>query len=432
MPTPARHPVRHRFTRLLLRGLIPVLARYLPVEELLSRPSRATVYRPLVVVWAAVVQALDRGSSDRAASYRVGQWLGVPVHVRSGALCKGRGRLPEAVVRDLAQAVAGGCRAVARGALRGRRWRVLDVSSLTVADTPANRAAFGLPPGVQPGCGYPVLRLGVLMDGRTGAVVAWSVGAGETAELVLAQPLLEELQPGDVLVADRHFGTYGFLCQVRQRGVDLIARQHHRRRNQRPGRSRDWDETWTRPDDLHELHQGLCAEPGQTVRCIWRERAERSTLKLVTTLAREDVSARVVARCYRDRWRIETQLNQLKTVQSADFLPAHSPATVAWAVAAQMLALNLLCAWRCDVARARRGDPWRLSLTGLRAGLLATVGRSGRPAQQRAWLLSCAGAEVVPERPGRAEPRRVKRRPKSHTYLTQPRELFHAALVGGR
>lgn len=432
MPTPAHRPVRRNVPAFLRRGLIATLVRYLPTQQLLALPSRATVYSPAVVVWASVVQALDGQHSDRAASYRVGHWLDLPVNVRSGALCKARGRLEVDLYRDLVGEVATTIKAVGRKVLKGRRLRTLDATSLTVADTPENRAAFGLPAGVQPGWGYPVLRMAVLMDSRTGAVLAWAIGDGDASEAVLAQPLLEFLEPGDVLIADSYYGIYGLVAQLRSRGIDLIARQHHARQNCPPGRRRDWDEVWARPDPLHPLYRPFCDAPDQVVRCLWVERPERTTLKLITTLSPEQASAKTIRRCYRDRWRIETQLNQLKTVQGADFLPARSPDSVARAVGAQLLALNLLCAWRCDVAREQRCDPWRLSLAGLLDGLLATVGDRRPVADQRAWLLACARGEKVPERPGRSEPRKVKRRPKPFTYLTQPRDKARASLVGRR
>lgn len=39
-------------------------------------------------------------------------------------------------------------------------------------------------------------------------------------------------------------------------------------------------------------------------------------------------------------------------------------------------------------------------------------------------LLRVLAADLVPERPGRREPRAVKRRPKPYPLLNQPRQLF--------
>ena len=39
---------------------------------------------------------------------------------------------------------------------------------------------------------------------------------------------------------------------------------------------------------------------------------------------------------------------------------------------------------------------------------------------------------VAPERPGRIEPRAVKRRPKEYNWLSRPREVFRKSLCRGR
>ncbi len=51
-------------------GLPAALAPFRPTVALLAVPTRATVYTPLVVVWAMIWQALSAHGSDRAASGR--------------------------------------------------------------------------------------------------------------------------------------------------------------------------------------------------------------------------------------------------------------------------------------------------------------------------------------------------------------------------
>jgi len=243
------------------------------------------VFSPLVVLWGLVIQALDRASSDRAATYRIGTWLGTALHPRSGALCKARARLGEAPLRSTAQYVAAGIPSRAKGRWRRRRVLVLDATGLSVADTPANRAYFGLPAHRNPGCGYPVLAMAVLMDQASGAVVDWVTGPYGTAEVVLADRLLDSLRAGDVLVADQLYGSYGFVAALMARGVDVVVRQHHQRINpQRPAGADDWVETWPRSRWVHALHREAASAPSQTVRLVAAQRGDRDALLLVTTL----------------------------------------------------------------------------------------------------------------------------------------------------
>ncbi len=49
-----------------------------------------------------------------------------------------------------------------------------------------------------------------------------------------------------------------------------------------------------------------------------------------------------------------------------------------------------------------------------------------------AALLAWIAGDLVPDRPGRSEPRRVKRRPKNYSKLTKPRAYYrkHGDLAG--
>ena len=56
----------------------------------------------------------------------------------------------------------------------------------------------------------------------------------------------------------------------------------------------------------------------------------------------------------------------------------------------------------------------------------------GRLTLRRAYLLAGMAQLRLPHRPDRVEPRVVKRRPKQHALLTQPRHILKAALLKQR
>lgn len=424
--------VRQALQAVLQTGLYEVLAPYLPVRRLLELRTRATVYTPLAVVWAMVSQALSAHDSDRAASGRVALWSGLPLSVGSGALCKGRGRLPIDVLRALVGEVAQGIEVLPDEVLPGRRILVLDGTSLNVCETPANRAFYGLASGQKEGCGVAQMAVDVLMDARSGAVVAYATAPWRTSEVVMAHGLREALRTGDVVVADRAYASYAFVADLAALGVDVVLRQHQRRRNRRPGSAVDWVETWSRPEVLHEQYEPAGLPASMAVRIVRVERTSRSTLTLNTTLSSDEASAPLVAWLYQQRWRIETQFGQLKTGQEAALLPARSPEMAERAAAAHLLAFNLLCALRYQVAREQGLEPWHVSLTGLRERVVARPTVVMRRAEYRLWLSRAALANRIPERPGRSEPRRVKRRPTRYPALTRPRAELRATLRGGR
>ena len=158
----------------------------------------------------------------------------------------------------------------------------------------------------------------------------------------------------------------------------------------------------------------------------WRTR----TLVLVTTLL-DPVAypAAEVAAAYLRRWRIELCLDDLKTVLGLEALHCKSPAMIHRELLALLVAHNLVRAVMAGAAREHAVALDRLSFTGSLDALLSFAAASAqattRAQRGRVWagLLARLAADLVPLRPGRHEPRAVKRRPKSFPTLTAPLRL---------
>jgi len=85
-----------------------------------------------------------------------------------------------------------------------------------------------------------------------------------------------------------------------------------------------------------------------------------------------------------------------------------------------------------QAAREHGRDSRRLSFTGtlyrLRRILPFAMLSSERHARRtalRAWLLEWVAEDELPDRPGRIEPRRKKRRPREYSLLSRPRSWYH-------
>src|SRR5262249_61809149 len=97
-------------------------------------------------------------------------------------------------------------------------------SPATARDTPANQQAFP-PRRRRQGISYPLIRWVVLISLATAGVLDFNYGpySGKQAgELALSRPLLERLQAGDVLLADRLFCTWFNVAAAQQRGRDVV------------------------------------------------------------------------------------------------------------------------------------------------------------------------------------------------------------------
>src|SRR5256885_15935105 len=94
-------------------------------------------------------------------------------------------------------------------------------------DTPPNQASSPHPPQQQPGLGFPLARLTVLLSLATGAchdlAIAAYKGKG-TGETTLLRAMYGALKAGDVLLVDALFDNYFLICELRERGIDIVAR----------------------------------------------------------------------------------------------------------------------------------------------------------------------------------------------------------------
>lgn len=400
---------------LLQRGFPPAVVDLLDADAAVAAETaivrRRRDFPPLSTVAALVLQAWE-GRSLAAATQAVAASTGRSCNARSGALCRGRQRCPAAFAAALAKDAA---RHAAAG-LTGRRLLGLDGTCLALADTAANQAAYPQSSRQRPGCGRPQLHAVALADLRTGAVLDLACGTLADHDARLGAQLWDRLEPGDLLVADRGFASYGLLANLSRRGVDLVVRQHHRQHNtvappQAVGAVVEVDEVWTRPakspawwgDDL---------PPRLVVRVVMRRVSADRLLVLNTTLPRETHDAAQVLALYARRWSHETHFRELKVALGWEPVAAHRPATVRVTVWATVLAHNLVCGLLTQAAVAYGRDRQRLSYQAALDTLRVSFRWPSRsPEEVGNWVRwELTRYPLARREPGRYEPRAVKRR----------------------
>jgi hypothetical protein len=156
---------------------------------------------------------------------------------------------------------------------------------------------------------------------------------------------------------------------------------------------------------------------------------------LVTTLTdAKEVSKRDVFELYRARWQIELDLRSIKTSMHMDVLRCKSPQMVKKEIAVHLLAYNLVRAVMAQAAHLGRVLPRQLSFKGALHLLNAFEVNLrhcplGRLVLRHAHLLAGIAQMKLPHRPGRVEPRALKRRPKPFQLLTEPRQILRARLM---
>lgn len=410
--------------------------------------SRKRRWHLRLVFWTFLWQVAQAGASCREA-IRQAQTLcknaGVPVPPDpDNPYCKARGNLPLERLQEIHDAL---CAEAQEGLATKDLWcghnvLAVDGSSVTAPDTPANQKAFPQQSVQKPGCGFPIIRLVALWSLATGMLTAWATGPWRQHEIGLFQTLWDYLKPGDVLLGDRGFCKWGLLAQCVQRQVHAVFRvQGVRRQDFRRGKRLSRNERlvqWRKPDQrARTIDPQLWAWLPQVLQLrLVRSRLTipgfrtRQVTLVTTLLDSQKYSPEALAQLYFRRWAMELTLRNLKTTLQMDHLSCKNPDNLEREIRMHFLVHNLVRRLMLETARRHRVPLERVSF----AGTLATARRYGeallqaRSRRQRkqlmAELFAVIAVDLVPDRPGRREPRAVKRRPKPYPRLMNHRHRW--------
>lgn len=364
-----------------------------------------------------------------------------PCSLNTGPYCKARSRLALGLIERLGREAGERLCAQQPRAWRwrGRQVKLVDGTTVSMPDTAANQASFSQSRTQQPGLGFPLARLVAIVSLSCGAVLEWALGPCEgkqTGETALLWGLAQRLRRGDVVIADRYYAGYFLIALLVALGVDVVIRQHQCqhtdfRRGQRLG-ARDHVVSWARPQRPAWMDAATYAAMPETL-MVREVRAGGWTL--VTTLTdAQAVSKQELFELYRARWQVELDLRSIKAVMQMDILRCKSPQMVCKEIAVHVLAYNLVRAVMAQAAYLGRVLPRQLSFKGALQLLNAFEQNlrhcpRGRLALRHAHLLAGIAQLKLPHRPGRVEPRAVKRRPKPRQLLTKPRHILRARLI---
>ena len=109
--------------------------------------------------------------------------------------------------------------------MAGRRLVAIDGTCLDVADSGANAEHFGRP-GVMKGerAAFPQARVVAVAECATHAIFDAEVGPYTTGENTMARAVIDRLEPGMLVLADRGFCGYPLWSRAVATGADLLWR----------------------------------------------------------------------------------------------------------------------------------------------------------------------------------------------------------------
>jgi len=416
------------------------------------------IFTPAVTLWGFLSQVLQKKEhrSCLAAVSRIGVMLVAMGRPRcaqnSGPYCRARARFPLAVIERLTVDIATRCeQQVPDDSLwYGHHIKLADGTTVTMADTEENQEAFPQQKCQKEGLGFPIARMLVLLSLSTGMLHGMAMGpyqGKQTGELALFRELLDQLDPDDILLVDKLFCTYFMIALLLERRVDIVVRLHQARgidlrRAKRLGKN-DYLVTWERPDRPDWMDQETYERMPETLQLrlirvnISEPGFRTKSLDIVTTLTNaEKYSKEDIAELYGRRWLVELDIRSIKVTLGMDELRCKSPEMVRKEAWACLLAFNLVRQKMLQSALQKGVCPRSLSFTNalqvLAAGwmVMPLMNKQTQQALMEADLKSIA-SQRVGHRPGRVEPRAVKRRPKPFRLLTMPRRAAQALLRKG-
>jgi hypothetical protein len=367
-----------------------------------------------------------------------------PCSSNNKSYCNARRRLPEGFVRRLVHETG---RLLHLQSEEGWKWKgrsvkLVDGTTVSMPDTPENQKMYPQPEGQKPGVGFPIARIVAIISLSCGAVLDVAIGpykGKETGEHALLRQILGSISAGDIILGDRYYCSYFLIVMLQRLGADAVFQIHGSRKSDfRRGKQlgkKDhlvmWEKPKQRPTWMNESM--YCQMPDTlTIREI------KINGKVITTtlLYPKEVTRKEIGELYTERWLIEVDFRFIKTVLQMDVLRCKTPDMVCKEIWVHLLAYNLIRTVMAQTAHRYNLPPRTLSFKGALQQLnafkdtLLCADEKSLPDLYE-YLLEAISSQHVGDRPGRSEPRVVKRRRKPYPLLTKPREEARNELRGG-
>ena len=413
------------------------------------------VFSTPIVLWAFLAQALrdGKGAACASAVADIATYMlqtGGPVPSGdTGDYCRARAKLDLVALQRL---VRDSGNQLERQAKRKWLWhglhvKLVDGFTFTMPDTPANQQAFPQQKTQLPGVGFPIARACVVLSLTTAAVHNLAIGpyqGKETGETALLRQILACVQEGDVVVFDRCYCSYMMIAAIVARGAHVCVHLHQCRPvdfsvGEQLG-ERDRLVTWPRPQrpdwqstqeydqtpetlTLRELQFDIC-EPG----------SREETITVVTTMTDPVAYPKEeIASLYGYRWNSELDIRDIKRTLGLDHARCMTPEMVRRELWVKLLAYNLIRKVIATAAATHNKQPRQLGFTLACQTILSswmTLSAGSCRNAQALWqdALRRIAANEVANRPGRIEPRVLKRRRHRYPLMTRPRKQLREEL----
>ncbi len=331
---------------------------------------------------------------------------------------------------------------------KGLHAKLADGFTVTMPDTSDNQERFPQLDSQTPGVGLPIARVCTVVSLATACVCDVAMGpysGKETGESALLRSMLGSFEKNDLVVFDRYCCSYMMLAMLKNQGVHVCARLHHARISDfRRGRRLGSDDhlvIWTRPPRPAWMSPQQYAEIPQTLELrevrfhVHEPGCRIETLTIVSTLTdSEQYTKDDLAELYGLRWNVETDILQIKQTLGLDHLRCKTPHMIQREFWVTLLAYNLIRRMIATSAAIHEKLPRCLGFTlacqtVLSSWMLLSTGTCANVDAMYTMMLAHIAANEVANRPGRIEPRVLKRRRHRYPLMQRPRDELREELT---
>jgi hypothetical protein len=416
------------------------------------------IYTTAVVVWSFLAQVLRDGkeASCQAAVARIISHCLLTGRTAptadTGDYCRARAKIPGAAIRALSCEVAS---EMEQAAAPHWLWKeklhvgLVDGFTCTMPDTPENQAQYPQQRRQKRGIGLPIARVAAIISLATACVRDLAIApyrGKETGESALLRKILGSFGRDCLALMDRYYCSFMMIALLLAQGTQVCARKHHLRhsdfrRGKRLGKH-DHLIIWTRPQRPAWMDAATYAQIPETLELreirfqvvVPGRRTKR--MDIITTLTDAELYTKEeIAELYGFRWNVELDIRSIKSNLNLGHLRCKSPEMIERELWTTILAYNLIRTTAAGAALLHHKQPRQISFTSTCQFVLASwMQLSLRPlngAQLKAYLLAMleriASCEVA-NRPGRLEPRVLKRRRHGYKLMMKPRHVLRREL----
>jgi len=255
------------------------------------------------------------------------------------------------------------------------------------------------------------------------------------------------LKPNHLAVMDRYYCSYMMLALLLNQGTHSCARKHHLRISDfRRGRrlsKHDHIIIWTRPPRPQWMSEELYAQIPETLELrevrfnIIVPGRRTQSLDIITTLVDADEYTKEdIAELYGFRWNVELDIRSIKSNLNLRHVRCKSPQMVRRELWTMILAYNLIRSTAASAALLHGKQPRQISFTSTCQFVLSSWSLIANGSVESSQLVEFSlrklkeiAACVVGNRPGRIEPRVLKRRrDNAYPLMNKPRAVLRDEL----